>query len=186
MINIYENRNIMVSDLIAPNGVYAEIGVFKGEFSNFLLTKLNPKQLVLFDLFDGTCGSGDVDGNNFSNTNMNTEFNNIMNWNNEVITLKKGDSSSQLDLFENEYFDMIYIDGDHSYDGCKKDLDVALKKVKKGGYIMGHDYEMNMNKAKTCYSFGVKKAVDEFCQKNNLQILAKAMDGCVSYAIIIN
>ena len=183
-MKIYENRNMMVSELVVQNGVYAEIGVFKGEFSDFLLTTLNPKQLVLFDLFDGTCGSGDVDGNNFCNTNMANEFNTIMNWNNQAIVLKKGDSSSQLDLFENEYFDMIYIDGDHSYEGCKKDLDIAIKKVKKGGYIMGHDYEMNMDKAKTYYSFGVKQAVDEFCEKYNLQIIAKANDGCVSYAIL--
>jgi hypothetical protein len=184
-MKIYENRNMMVNDLITPNGVYAEIGVFKGEFSKFLLT-LNPTQLVLFDLFNGSCGSGDVDGNNFCSTNMANEYNNIINWNNQAIILKKGDSSSQLACFPNEYFDMIYIDGDHSYEGCKKDLDVALQKIKIGGYIMGHDYEMNMNKAKTNYSFGVKKAVDEFCEKNNLQLAAKGNDGCVSYAIAIS
>lgn len=54
------------------------------------------------------------------------------------------------------------------------------------GYIMGHDYEMNMSKAKTRYNFGVKQAVDEFCNKYNHKILSKAMDGCVSYCIKIN
>ena len=50
---------------------------------------------------------------------------------------------------------------------------------------MGHDYEMNMNKAKTVYSFGVRKAVDEFCNTYKQTIYAKALDGCVSYAIQI-
>jgi hypothetical protein len=41
---------------------------------------------------------------------------------------------------------------------------VALHKVKPGGWIMGHDYEMNMQKARNFYTFGVRQAVDEFCQ----------------------
>jgi cephalosporin hydroxylase len=78
---------------------------------------------------------------------------------------------------------MIYIDADHSYEGCKRDLNISFKKVKSGGYIMGHDYEMNMNKAQKEYSFGVKQAVDEFCISYNQRICAKGFDGCVSYAI---
>jgi hypothetical protein len=80
---------------------------------------------------------------------------------------------------------MIYIDGDHSYEGCKKDLEIAYKKCKSGGYIMGHDYEMNMKKATREYFFGVKRAVDEFCQVYKQSICAKGLDGCVSYAIRI-
>ena len=51
---------------------------------------------------------------------------------------------------------------------------------------MGHDYEMNMNKATTIYNFGVKQAVDEFCDNYKQTILSKALDGCVSYCIQIN
>ena len=182
----FENRIDMVMELVPVNGIYGEIGVFKGEFSKELC-KLNPTKLCLFDLFEGNCGSGDVDGNNFTNTNMNTSYNNLKNWKEyeSVIELYKGDSSTQLSTFSDNYFDMLYIDGDHSYQGCKKDLLVAMRKVKKNGssWIMGHDYEMNMEKAKTNYSFGVKQAVDELCNEFNLSIYAKGMDGCVSYAI---
>jgi hypothetical protein len=51
---------------------------------------------------------------------------------------------------------------------------------------MGHDYEMNMNKAKKAYDFGVRKAVDEFCCEFSQKIYAKGLDGCVSYAIKIS
>jgi hypothetical protein len=85
---------------------------------------------------------------------------------------------------KDESIDAIYIDGDHSYEGVKKDLESAYSKIKRFGWIMGHDYEMNMTKAKKEYKFGVRKAVDEFCSKYNLKIFAKAMDGCVSYAIL--
>jgi hypothetical protein len=181
-MKIFENRNDMVNKLVIQGGVYGEIGVFKGEFSKFLLG-LNPSKLVLFDLFDGICESGDVDGNGVCNTNMAHEYYNLNNIDN-VLELIKGDSSTELLKFNDGYFDMLYIDGDHSYEGCKKDLNVALKKVKKGGWVMGHDYEMNMKKAKTYYSFGVKQAVDEICKENNLTIYSKAMDGCVSYCIL--
>jgi len=51
---------------------------------------------------------------------------------------------------------------------------------------MGHDYEMNMSKSNRYYVFGVKQAVDEYCNSYNQTIFAKAMDGCVSYAIHVN
>ena len=78
------------------------------------------------------------------------------------------------------------MDGDHSYEGVKKDLEQAILKVKKGGWIMGHDYEMNMIKAQNTHIFGVKQAVDEFCIKYNQKIIAKGNDGCVSYGIQIS
>jgi hypothetical protein len=100
------------------------------------------------------------------------------------IKKHKGTSISYLQSCT-EKFDFIYIDGDHEYEGCKKDLLEAYKKVKNGGWLMGHDYEMNMNKANTVYNFGVRKAVDEFCKEFSQIIYAMGNDGCVSYAIKI-
>jgi len=180
-MQIFENRNKMVFELVPKNGIYGEIGIFKGDFSKELLN-LCPQQLILFDLFENETGSGDVDGNNMEIANMEEQYNIIKNWNNECITLYKGDSSTNLNNLDIA-FDMIYIDGDHSYEGCKKDLLAAFKKIKKGGWIMGHDYEQNFKKAKNTYNFGVKKAVDEFCKNHRLKIYAKGMDGCVSFAI---
>jgi len=53
--------------------------------------------------------------------------------------------------------DWAYIDGSHSYEPCLYDLESARKAVKKGGIIMGDDYNN--------YKSGVVKAVDEFCNK---------------------
>ena len=39
-----------------------------------------------------------------------------------------------------EKLDWIYVDGDHSYEGCLRDLENSLKVVKPGGMIMGDDY----------------------------------------------
>ena len=183
---IYNTRIEMIVSLIEKNMIIGEIGIFKGDFSKFLEKDLEPKQLHLFDLFSEPMCSGDQDGNNMSHTNMDEIYEELQKWSaslNKDIILYKGDSSTKLNTLEDNFFDMLYIDGDHSYEGCKKDLIAAFKKVKNAGYIMGHDYEMNMSKAKTNYSFGVKRAVDEFCQEYNQILCAKGIDGCVSYAI---
>jgi len=183
---MFNNRVDMLS-IISPGGTYCEIGTLDGVFSKVIFDKLSPKNLVLIDLFQGTCGSGDQDGNNYKEYDLNFSYQELSSFFAEKpVKLLKGDSSSMLYTFDDNTFDMIYIDGDHRYEGCRKDLEVAYKKCKSGGFIMGHDYEMNMSKAKTYYNFGVKQAVDEFCDKYKQNITYKAMDGCVSYAIKLN
>jgi hypothetical protein len=78
---------------------------------------------------------------------------------------------------------MIYIDADHSYEGVMVDLANAAKVIKDGGLIMGHDYDHNPAKNTKEYPFGVRRAVDEFCQMHGQAIEAVGMDGCVSFAI---
>jgi hypothetical protein len=185
-MKIYETRNDMIKELVRPGQVVCEIGVFRGEFANEIL-KCQPSKLVLIDPWEGIMSSGDVDGNNVVHCNLNEIYDQIQNSVKEIpiIDLRRGYSITQLSQYPDKYFDFIYIDGDHSYSGCKIDLTLALQKIKSGGIIAGHDYEMNFAKAKNNYNFGVKNAVDEFCSEYNHEIYAKAMDGCVSYAIRI-
>jgi len=185
MPKVYDNRIDMIFDLVPKGAAICEIGIFKGDLAKQLL-KLEPTRLVLLDLFEGECGSGDQDGNNFEYINLNESYKKLREYFPAEVSIVKGDSSSSLSLEPDDSFDMIYIDGDHSYEGCKKDLMEAYKKVKHCGWIMGHDYEMNMNKAKKPYKFGVRKAVDEFCAEFSQKIFAKGNDGCVSYAIEIS
>jgi hypothetical protein len=141
-MKLYDYRIDMVRDLIPECGTYGEIGVFKGDFSNTLHKLLDPSKMVLFDLFTGNAGSGDQDGNNFSHVSLDAVFKTLKA--DGRFVLEKGDSASNLSKYPDNYFDMIYIDGDHAYNGCKRDLAVAYAKVKPNGYILGHDYEINM------------------------------------------
>ncbi len=181
----YNTRLDMIKAHIPRSSIIAEIGVFKGTFARQINDILSPTKFFLIDLFSGEMCSGNEDGNNVVYTNMDTEYRQIVEYARDkpYITVIKDDSSRFLSILPDNMLDMIYIDGDHSYEGCKKDLLEAYKKVRNGGYICGHDYEMNMSKAQTVYEFGVKKAVDEFCLKFNQVIIAKGNDGCVSYAI---
>jgi hypothetical protein len=140
------------------------------------------------DIFEGETVSGDCDGNNVISYNIGNSYYELLEKykNNSKVKLHKSYSTQFFENTENNKYDIIYIDGDHSYNGVKNDLKNAFKKIKHNGYIMGHDYEMNMIKAKTSYNFGVKDAVDEFCLSHNQTILSKAMDGCVSFCIKVN
>ena len=67
------------------------------------------------------------------------------------------DSINATDLFDNEFFDWIYIDTDHSYETTYKELNSWSSKIKQDGVIAGHDYME--------YFEGCKKAVDEVVGK---------------------
>jgi cephalosporin hydroxylase len=75
-----------------------------------------------------------------------------------------GDSHSE-DIFKQVsdiQYDILFIDGDHSYAGVKKDYEMYKDLVKDGGYIMFHD-TVNPNE-------GVKQFWDELdCPKINLK-----------------
>ena len=40
---------------------------------------------------------------------------------------------------EDHSLDFVFIDGNHSYEGVKSDIKLWLPKIKKGGFISGHD-----------------------------------------------
>lgn len=184
----FETRQDMIRALIPPNGTLVEVGVFEGVFSESLLG-LRPRHLYLVDPWveNQKVGSGDVDGNNYKEyANMGELYTAVKHkyeYNPHVSIIRKMSHEFLTKLKDNS-IDAIYLDGDHSYESVKNDLELSWPKVKRFGWIMGHDYEMNMKKAKTAYNFGVKRAVDEFCEKHNLRIFAKGLDGCVSYAIL--
>jgi len=53
----------------------------------------------------------------------------------------------------NEPIDFVYIDGSHTYEQCKKDIQNYLSLIKENGIIGGHDYQKGFP--------GVVKAVNE-------------------------
>ena len=61
--------------------------------------------------------------------------------------------------------DFVFIDADHSYDGCHADIEAWASKVRPGGLLCGHDYD-NVDFPQ----WGVKRAVDEFVAANGLEL----------------
>ncbi len=63
-------------------------------------------------------------------------------------------------MFPDNYFDLVYIDGDHRYNAVKADIEAWLPKVRPGGTIAGHDYLLQNRKRRSLCE--VKPAVDDF------------------------
>lgn len=61
-------------------------------------------------------------------------------------------------------YDFVFIDGVHTYDQVKKDLESYSKIIKKGGVVACHDYHHPSFK-------GVTVAIDEFAKVHNLRIV---------------
>lgn len=58
----------------------------------------------------------------------------------DYIKQHKDYSQNIHDRFEDNQYDFVYIDGDHSGENVARDIKHYFPKVKPGGYIGGHDY----------------------------------------------
>lgn len=63
----------------------------------------------------------------------------------------------------NEPLDFVYIDGDHSYEGVRADLEAYFPLIREGGIIAGHDY------GQPAFP-GVKAAADHFFKRFGLTV----------------
>lgn len=72
----------------------------------------------------------------------------------------KSDSVAAADLYDLGSLDFVFIDADHSYEGCRRDILAWLPRVRPGGIIAGHDYNPEPD-PKTGLDYGVGKAVRE-------------------------
>jgi hypothetical protein len=141
-----------------------EIGVAKGSYSK-IIYNWGFKKLYLCDAWREY---KDQDGRLTPQSTCNK-------WIEDLITYFKSkpvifvieDSVKAASHFDNNFFDFIYIDADHSYEGVKADLNAWYDKCKIGGLFAGHDILTK--------NTGVKKALDEFC--NNKKIKYNVTNG---------
>ncbi|MGD6940727.1 TylF/MycF/NovP-related O-methyltransferase [Cytobacillus gottheilii] len=152
------------------SGAVAELGVYRGDFSK-LISKLFPEnKLYLFDTFEGFNEedikieedfllSNATEGR-YGNTSINLVLEKISRTNVEV---KKGYFPDTTKGLEDEKFSFVSLDVD-LYKPTYEGLSFFYPRLEKGGYIMIHDYNLD-------YYKGVKKAVREFCEEKNINIV---------------
>lgn len=90
-----------------------------------------------------------------------------------------GDSKEVGAMFEGEV-DMVFIDGDHSYEGCLGDFENWLPHIKYGGVVAFDDY--GDNKDGTEKWPAVRKVVDEYVRKQFNEI--GHWDSLIAFAVI--
>ena len=126
-VNFAGNKNI--KDIL-------EIGSYEGRSAVFFLKFFQNCNLTAVDTWSGSDEHLNL---NFKIIEKNFDYNTSFFQKNNL--LKKYKMSSN-DFFKknNKYYDLIYVDGDHSSDQVKIDINNSWKFLKQGGYLILDDY----------------------------------------------
>ena len=73
--------------------------------------------------------------------------------------------------------DWVYIDTNHQYQCISREIDLSVKKVRRGGYIMGHDYFSNPQ----AWGTSIIRAVNERIQNGDIVMEAITREVWPSY-----
>lgn len=155
---LYADRVAML-DALPKGGVVAEVGTWRGDFSRRIIEKCRPDAFHLIDM-DFAPLDPAIEGERH-----------------------EGDSSTILRSFPTASFDWIYIDGDHSYEGARKDLEAAHVALKPGGYLMCNDYTNWCSLAVQPY--GVARAVNEFVIREKYKVRGLALETAGNHDILL-
>jgi predicted O-methyltransferase YrrM len=187
MIQVEKNRLEFLKEMLSqiPNGKGIEVGTFKGELSIEVL-KMWDGTLYMLDVWR-PLGDEYVDSSNHANFEQGVfkdAMNNIQGLEDRGVMIR-ATSEVGADIFADESLDFAYIDANHAYAFVKQDIALWWPKVKKGGWLCGHDYiKMDWwndpkfdkngidkhiwNENGYFGMFGVNPAVEEFCKSNGL------------------
>jgi hypothetical protein len=170
MLDLTTRENLIAS--LPKDAIVAEIGVDYGYFSERISQLCKPKLFFLIDCWENQ--NTDVYGNDpANNTNefKNGQYDIVMakfgyKYESNVL---KAYSIPASKMFKDNFFDWVYIDANHLQ--AKQDIEAWLPKVKKGGYILGHDYTMVGD------YITVKRDVDEYVAEHSIELFVTTGEG---------
>jgi len=159
-----ERRRLL--DALPKNAVGAEVGTWKGDFAAQLLAATRPQRLYLIDPWEhreegeygqALFGGGGEEGRarmEAVHAEVLARFGSEIERGQVLVRrAKSGDAAAE---FGEGALDWAYIDGDHTYDAVKADLDAYLRALRPGGMLAGDDYGVP-----GWWEDGVTRAVDE-------------------------
>lgn len=154
MINLTSELGSAFEDI--KNTSMVEIGSYKGESTLMFASSFAFDTIYAIDPLVGM------------SNNIQKEFNQNTKWfkgdglgiGDIKVEHIKEYSFDAVERFEDESLDFVYIDGDHSFFNVARDIQLYLPKIKKSGFIGGHDYSPEHP--------GVKQAIKHFNFDNGL------------------
>lgn len=141
----------------------AEIGVYRGGYSEILLKTIPNLKLFGIDLWELYPGYRDYKKDDIKDAYQEA----LEKTKNFDCQLIKGWSHEVVKQIPDESLDFVYIDGNHSYEHTVEDIALWSKKVRKGGIVYGHDFEDWSNNWRR-FDMNVINAVTGWC--NSYQI----------------
>ena len=146
--------------------VAVEIGVERGGNAEDMLSQMNIKRLYLVDDYkpytDYLGGECPQDVQDWVYREM---FRRVSRYFDKTVLVAQN-SMFAVELFPDEFFDFIYIDGNHNYESVKQDLNAWWPKTKKCGVFSGHDFDLS---GVADIRHDVTDAVIEFAKEKNLE-----------------
>ena len=119
---------------------FVEIGSWKGMSAAYMAVEIaNSDKDIKFDCVDIWAMHEGSDIEIKGDTLYETFLNNIAPVKHIINPIRK-DSSLTAEDYQDNSIDFVFIDGDHSYEGCKKDILAWKSKIKENGVLAGHDY----------------------------------------------
>ena len=150
---------------LPKGGCIAEIGVWKGDYSAQLLRVLKPRELHLIDpwAFDpyyaprwyGGAEARSQDDMDAIHKGVERRFAEA-----PQVRINRRPSVEALNGFPDGSFDLIYVDGNHSFEHVLQDLVVAYRKLRRGGFLCADDWDWKDEQGRT----SVREAVVAFLQ----------------------
>ncbi len=140
-----------------------ELGVEEGRTAEAMLACFPRLRLTAVDCW--TCGTHTTDWTQEQqDNNLVSAMLRIRQYRSRVRLLMQTTDDAVHQLRRGRY-DFVFLDANHSKEGVAADLKNYSRLLRKGGFICGHDYG---GVGDGTGRFGVKPAVDEFCEQNKI------------------
>jgi hypothetical protein len=165
--NYLRGFNHFLKKTNTKNLIGAEIGVLKGENELVMLKNLSIKKLYLIDPYNYEIPDGTFENDDLLSYEKEAKKK-LKKFRDKTIWIRKKSSEAVKEMPE---LDFVYIDGSHAYEIVKQDIENYYRKVKKGGFVGGHDIENYINP-----QMGVVQAVTEFAVKNKIKLYIGQQD----------
>lgn len=122
----------------------AELGVSTGRFTSYLCAIMRDLKMIAVDTWVERPENTAPGQQTYVDWGVNENYANFKNtcdlFFGERVEIKRMDTVAAAETVEDDSLDFVFIDADHSYEGCKRDIEAWYPKVRDGGLIAGHDY----------------------------------------------
>lgn len=169
--------------MLPAGSVGAEIGCWRGYFASDVLNHTSVKKLYCVDSWRGQTGiyTPEPKTDEQHEADMFEALWHVRGHNGRVEIIRASSKAAATNARHLPAFDWIYIDAGHCYEDCLEDLYLWSRHLKRGGYLMGHDYTECEQAQKL--GFGVVKAVTEFCHKEGWEMTHITDEEFASFAL---